>query len=96
MPWSGFDKPILHGLCSYGVAARLIVKHFCGNDVSKFKSIKARFSSHVFPGETVVTDMWADKAHPGRVLFQCRNAERGTVVITNGVAEVDGCPVAKL
>ena len=73
-----------------------MLKHYCGNDPARFRLIKARFSSHVFPGETVVTDMWADGSAPGRVLFQCRVVERGTVVITNGVAEVDAAAAPKL
>ena len=84
----GFDKPILHGLCFFGIATWNIVKHLCGGDVSTFRGIKARFSSHVFPGETVVTDMWRDDRNAGRVLFQCRTADRGTVVLTNGVCEL--------
>lgn len=89
----GFDKPILHGLCSFGVAGRAVLKNFCGNDTAAFRGIKARFSSHVFPGETVVTELWRDGA---KVLFRCTVEERGTTCLTNGVATLNTGTTAKL
>jgi len=56
----GFERPILHGLCYFGYAGRSILSAICQNDVKKLKEISCRFTSHVFPGETLVTDMWQD------------------------------------
>ena len=81
----GFKTPILHGLCTYGVAGRAIVKACCGNDPSRLKSLQVRFSSPVFPGETIRTEMWPDG---GRVSFRARAVERDVVVLNNGLATV--------
>lgn len=82
----GFDRPILHGLCTFGFAARAVLKQYAGNDPARFKSIQTRFTRHVFPGETIVTEMWQDA--PGRVLFQCKAAERDEVVLANAAVEL--------
>ncbi len=81
----GFDRPILHGLCTFGVAGHALLKECCDYDVDRFRSIKARFSSPVFPGETIRTEIW--KLDEG-VAFRCRVIERDVVVIDNGFADV--------
>jgi acyl dehydratase len=79
----GFKLPILHGLCTYGVAGRAIIKSCCGNDPSRLKALQARFSSPVFPGETIRTEMWPESS---RVSFRARVVERDVIVLNNGLA----------
>jgi len=82
---AGYEKPILHGLCTFGFACRAILKTYCDNDPLRFKSVKVRFSRHVFPGETIVTEMWKEE---GKVVFQVKTKERGEVAISNAAAEI--------
>ena len=84
----GYHAPILHGLCTFGFAARAIIKRCCGNDASKLSAISARFSSHVFPGETLVTEIW--RQPDNAVRFQTRTRERGDIVLRDGCAALAG------
>jgi (3R)-3-hydroxyacyl-CoA dehydrogenase / 3a,7a,12a-trihydroxy-5b-cholest-24-enoyl-CoA hydratase / enoyl-CoA hydratase 2 len=84
--FGGFDRPILHGLCTYGFAARAVMKQFAGYKVERFKSMQARFSKHVFPGETLITEMWQESE--ARILCQCKVAERDEVVLVNAAIEL--------
>jgi acyl dehydratase len=81
----GFKTPILHGLCTFGAAGRALIKGACGGDPARLKSMQVRFSSPVYPGETVRTEMWPGA---GRVSFRARVVERDVVVLNNGLATV--------
>lgn len=73
----GFDRPILHGLCTFGYATRAILHSLCDGDVDRFKEIKVRFSGVVYPGEILIIEGWRD--HNGRYLIQARTG-RGVVL----------------
>jgi len=81
----GFERPILHGLCSFGIAGRAVVKLLCGNDPARLKSLNLRFASPVYPGDTLRTEVWTEGA--GRAAFRVRVAESGTVVLNNGFTQ---------
>lgn len=82
----GYDRPILHGLCTFGYVGRHVIKAFCDNDGRLFKSIKVRFAKSVFPGETLVTKMWKESAN--RIVLETRVKERDEVVIKNAAVEL--------
>lgn len=82
---AGFDVPILHGLCSYGIACHAVLKTMLDYDQTKMTGFDVRFSSPVFPGETQVVEMWQD----GNVIsFRVRIKERDVVSINNGKCTV--------
>lgn len=83
---AGYPRPILHGLCTYGVAARAIVQAACNNDATRLLSMNTRFSSPVYPGETVVCEIW--KEGDEAVRFRAKVAERDVVVLSNGFAGI--------
>lgn len=77
----GFPVPILHGLCTYGTACRTILREIAKYDHTRIRGFDVRFSSPVYPGETILTDIWVD----GPVVsFRCRLKERDVTVINNG------------
>lgn len=83
---AGFDRPILHGLCSFGVAGHALLRMLCDYDPRRLKRMDVRFSSPVFPGETIRTEIWREEA--GRIGFRCRVLGRDVVAINNGLAEI--------
>ncbi len=82
---AGFERPILHGLCTLGIAGHALLKVCCGYDPTRLKSLSLRFSAPVFPGETIRTEMWRDGA---RISFRAKVAERDIVVLNNGLLEL--------
>jgi 3-hydroxyacyl-CoA dehydrogenase/3a,7a,12a-trihydroxy-5b-cholest-24-enoyl-CoA hydratase len=82
----GFEKPILHGLCTYGYAGRHVIQAFCEGDPRFFKSIQVRFADSVYPGETPITEMW--KEDDQRIVFRCRVKERDKEVINQAAVEL--------
>jgi acyl dehydratase len=81
----GFDRPILHGLCSFGIVCKAAVDRALGGDVTKVARYQARFSGVVFPGETIVTSMWREG---DQLLLSAATKERGSPVITNAALTV--------
>jgi len=78
---AGFPRPILHGLCTYGTACRSVISTVCNYDPAKIIGFDVRFSAPVFPGETIVTEMWVDGPI---VSFRSRVKERDVVCLNNG------------
>ncbi|MBW1884656.1 MAG: enoyl-CoA hydratase [Deltaproteobacteria bacterium] len=77
----GFDRPILHGLCTYGFTGRALLHSICGSDPARFKSMEGRFSKPVMPGDDLIISMWVDG---DRTLFQTKNQD-DVVVFDQGV-----------
>jgi acyl dehydratase len=81
----GFDRPILHGLCTFGFVGRAVLGAYCNNDPARMKSFEVRFSGVVYPGETITTDMW--QVEPGKVVLTAKT-ERGEAVLSGAAAEI--------
>jgi acyl dehydratase len=81
----GFDKPILHGLCTFGIVGRSIMNEFCDRDPSRFKSYEARFAGVVFPGETIVATYWKEGS---QVFVRATTKERREPVLEQAFVEV--------
>jgi 3-hydroxyacyl-CoA dehydrogenase/3a,7a,12a-trihydroxy-5b-cholest-24-enoyl-CoA hydratase len=83
----GYEKPILHGLCTFGYAVRHVISSFAPKgDPRFFKSVKVRFAEPVLPGETIVTEMW--KESDTKILFRVKSKDRDKVVISNAAIEL--------
>lgn len=82
---AGFERPILHGLCAYGVVGHALLKTCCAYDPARLVAMHARFSAPVYPGEGIRTEIWHEG---GAVLFRARVLGRDVVALDNGRAEV--------
>ncbi len=83
---AGFEKPILHGLCTYGVACQSLIRAVCGYDACRLLGMGARFTKPVYPGETIRTEYWL--TGEGAVQFRCLSVERNEVVLDRGTARI--------
>ena len=79
----GFEEPILHGLCTLGHVANILLSAFCGGESKLFRKLKVRFSAPVYPGDTLGLRAWSDGE--GRVLFEVHVGD--VVVIKNAYFE---------
>lgn len=92
---AGFERPILHGLCTWGIAARALLERWCDHEPGRLASMFARFSAPVFPGETLAVEMYRMPSGGGtrdgettRIAFRARIRERGRIVLDFGSATV--------
>lgn len=83
---AGFERPILHGLCTYGMAAHALLKTVCAYDAARIRSVAVRFTAPVIPGETVRFQFW-DASH-GRFHLRAIVDARNATVLNNGVIQI--------
>ncbi len=82
---SGFEKPIMHGLCTHGYACRAVIKHLFPGEPERMTRFRVRFSRPLYPGVPFTTQIW--KVEEGRALFRTINAQSGEVVMDQGIVE---------
>ena len=82
---AGLPGPILHGLCSYGIACRHVLGAVANNDPATIQRFDARFTSPVYPGDLIVTEIWKGE---GEASFRCRVPKRNAIVLNNGYAKL--------
>jgi acyl dehydratase len=85
---AGFHKPILHGSCTFGIVARALLRTI-GNEPGRLRRFGARFSSPVYPGDTIRTEMWQSGSE---IFFRAHAAERGITVLDRGIAVIEPPP----
>lgn len=83
---AGFDRPILHGMCVFGMAGRAVLELLCDGEPSRLRQLDVRFASPVYPGELLRVDLWRQ---PNReAAFRVYSADRDVLVLNNGFAKV--------
>jgi acyl dehydratase len=82
---AGFDRPIIHGLCSYGIVCKAIVDHLLDGDVTRVARYQVRFRGVAFPGETYLTEYWRED---DKILIQAKSRDRDAIVISNAAITV--------
>jgi acyl dehydratase len=82
---AGFERPILHGLCTYGIACRAVLASVCDYQAARMRSFDVRFTSPIYPGDTIHTDIWIDA---NVVSFRCRVKDRDVIALNNGRCEI--------
>lgn len=83
---AGFDRPILHGLCTMGLAARALVSRLCDSEPERLRAMEVRFSKPVFPGETIRVEIYLKD---DTVRFRCRSLERDLIVLDRASATIE-------
>lgn len=83
---AGFERPILHGLCTYGIAARALLRTYCPGEPHRMRSFAVRFSSPMFPGETLRVESWRKGSS---VHFRALAHERNVVVLSHGLSIIE-------
>ncbi|WP_225830804.1 MaoC/PaaZ C-terminal domain-containing protein [Streptomyces sp. NK08204] len=78
---AGFERPILHGLCTYGITLKAVVDTLLGGDVTRIRSYRTRFAAVVYPGETLRVRMWRQE---GAVRVAVSAVERGDMPVLAG------------
>lgn len=86
---AGYTRPILHGLCSYGMAAHAVLQQYCGYEATRLRRLAARFSAPVFPGETLQFQFWRSGMDDTALRFRARVLARDVTVLDHGIAEID-------
>jgi acyl dehydratase len=84
---ANLPAPILHGLCTYGVASRALAKMLCGNDTKRLRRMDCRFTAPVFPGEAIRVAVWGEA--PGKAAFQAKVEGRDVLVLGHGYVEFE-------
>ena len=91
---SGFEKPIMHGLCTHGYACRSLIKHLIPGEPEKVRRMTNRFRSPLYPGTPIEIRIW--KEGDGRALWRVVNTDTGDAVIENGIFEYGDVPDEKI